>query len=61
MEVVKCETSKNPVEFNCNIKIDLLESQIKACQDDVIKIEYGKPNSIKIISEGVIQVIALDA
>ena len=48
-------------EFSCDVNIDMLVSQLKAQTDDIITIEYGKENTIKIVSEDVVQVIALDA
>lgn len=58
-EDVKCEESVHAIEFMCNINIQMLQSQIKACEDDVIIIEYGKTNTIKIVSDNIVQVIAL--
>lgn len=61
VEEVKCESFNNAVQFMCNVNIEMLESQVKAATDDIITIEYGKPNIIKIVNAEVSQVIALDA
>ena len=58
-ESVPCNMN-NAVEYSCNINIEMLESQIKAQQTDEVEIHYGKPNTIKIVSGNVIQVIALE-
>ena len=40
--------------------MDMLVTQLQAAVEDEITIEYGKPNTIKIVGDGVTQVIALD-
>lgn len=47
-------------EFSCSVNMDMLVTQLQAAVEDEITIEYGKPNTIKIVGDGVTQVIALD-
>lgn len=51
--------SNNYKEFTCCIDILTLSEQVKAQPEDAIHIYYGKDNSIKMVSDGITQVIAL--
>ena len=47
-------------EFECGVNIEMLVSQLKAQTDDIVTIEYGKPNTLKIVGDDVVQIVALD-
>lgn len=59
-ELVEYEGNKGD-EFECAVNIEMLIAQLQASVEDVVTIEYGQPNTIKIVSDEVVQVIALDA
>lgn len=58
-ELVEYRTSENFKDFTCQIKIEMLASQVKAHTTDSVDISYGLDNCIKITEGNVIQVIAL--
>lgn len=59
-ELVEYEQNKGE-DFTCAVNVEMLITQLQACGEDIITIEYGQPNTIKIVSEEVVQVLALDA
>lgn len=58
-EIIPYKESTNFSDYTCCLDIDLFKTQVKAYQDDVIEILYGKENSIKMVSGNTKQVIAL--
>lgn len=58
-ELIPYKESNNFADYTCCLDIDLFKTQIKAYQDDVIEILYGKDNSIKMCLGNTKQVIAL--
>lgn len=58
-ELIPYKESTNFNDYTCCLDIDLFKTQVKAYQDDVIEILYGKENSIKFVSGNTKQIIAL--
>lgn len=58
-EIIPYKESKNFKPYTCCLDIDLFKTQVKAYQDDVIEMFYGKDNSIKMTNGNTTQVIAL--
>ena len=59
-EIIPYKESINFKDYTCCLDIDLFKTQVKAYQNDVIEILYGKENSIKLtLSDTTKQVIAL--
>lgn len=58
-ELIEYMESENFAPFTCDINIEMLTSQVKACVADSVYIEYGKDNAIKLSEGNVTQVIAL--
>ena len=58
-ELIKYSGSENFNEYTCCIDIEMLRSQIKANASEVIELQYGKDNAIKITDGNVTQIIAL--
>lgn len=58
-EVISYKESNNFSDYTCCLDIDLFKTQVKAYQDDIIEILYGKENSIKLVLSNTKQVIAL--
>lgn len=50
---------KNPKDFTCCIDIEMLVSQIKAQEVDLVEIWYGEDNAIKMVDGNITQVVAL--
>lgn len=62
-ELIDYEEYDAKENFVCDINIEMLEAQVKAQVDDIITIEFGKPNAIKLINAdgSIVQIIALEA
>lgn len=58
-EIIPYKESEDFRDYTCCLDIDLFKTQVKAYQDDVIELLYGKENSIKLVSGNTKQVIAL--
>lgn len=58
-EIIPYKESVDFNDYTCCLDIDLFKTQVKAYQNDVIEILYGKDNSVKFISGNTKQVIAL--
>ena len=58
-EVLECVHSETNGDYECMININVLMEQIKASDTEIITIEYGNDKVIKLVSDDVIQVIAL--
>lgn len=58
-ETVELEDSYQSENFTCLIDAEILLSQIKANDADVLEIWYGKENSIKIKNEKITQILCL--
>ena len=58
-EIIPYKESENFVDYTCCLDIDLFKTQVKAYQEDVIEMLYGKENSIKLVSGNTKQIIAL--
>ena len=58
-ELIKYADSKNFHDFIGFIDIEMLYSQVKANSADIIEIQYGEDNAIKMIDGNVTQIVAL--
>lgn len=58
-ELIEYMGSTKQKDFKCCIDVGMFTSQIKAYTDDVVEIQYGKDNAIKLVNNKVIQVISL--
>lgn len=58
-ELIKYMDSKNFKDFVCKIDIEMFRTQVKANTGDVISMEYGISNAIKITDGNVTQILAL--
>lgn len=59
VEVIPFKESKDFSSFTCGIDIDMLTSQVKAHRSDIIEIQYGEDNAIKLPDGNITQVIGL--
>lgn len=58
-EIIPYKESTDFTDYTCCLDIDLFKTQVKAYQDDVIELLYGKENSIKLTCGNTKQIIAL--
>ena len=58
-EIIPYKESNNFKPYTCCLDIDLFKTQVKAYQDDIIEMFYGKENSIKLTNGNTIQIVAL--
>ena len=58
-EIIPYKESNNFKSYTCCLDIDLFKTQVKAYQDDIIEMFYGKENSIKLTNGNTIQIVAL--
>lgn len=58
-EIIPYKESKNFKDYTCCLDIDIFKTQVKAYQNDVIEMFYGKENSIKLVLGNTKQIIAL--
>ena len=58
-ELIKYADSKNFHDFIGFIDIEMFYSQVKANSADIIEIQYGEDNAIKMIDGNVTQIVAL--
>lgn len=59
IETVTYVGSHNQSDYSCSVDIEILISQVKSQPTDVIEIEYGESNSIKLHSDDLTTIIAL--
>ena len=59
IETIPYVASENFTQFTCMINVDMLSTQLKANMADVIEMQYGAENSVKLVDGAVTQVIAL--
>ena len=58
-EIISYKESNNFKAYTCCLDIDLFKTQVKAYQDELIEMFYGKDNSIKLMNGNTVQIIAL--
>lgn len=58
-EIIPYKASEEFKDYTCCLDIDLFKTQVKAYQDDIIELLYGKENSIKFTCGNTKQIIAL--
>lgn len=58
-ETIKYETSKDFKPYTCWIDIQLFASQVAAQTTDTVELWYGHDIAIKMVSEGVTQIVVL--
>lgn len=58
-EKIKLSDEKDPITFRCTVSNSSLLNLLKSVTDDVVEIQYGEPNAIKLIHDNVIQVVSL--
>lgn len=58
-ETIKFQEVENLKPYTCTVDIELLQSQIKANQTDIIELWYGHDRAIKMTSEKITQIVAL--
>ena len=58
-ETIAYVEDTNYKSFTCMINIDMLLAQLKASSADIIEMQYGAENGIKLVDGAVTQVIAL--
>lgn len=59
VEIIKYVDSQNFKEFTCLVDIQMLTSEVKAIQNDVIELYYGEDNAIKFIDGNITIIVAL--
>ena len=59
-ELLQYKQSEKHQDFTATVNVEMLQSQVKAYPGESIELWYGKENSIKFVSDNVIQVIALN-
>jgi DNA polymerase III sliding clamp (beta) subunit (PCNA family) len=58
-ELIAYNDSKNFTDYTCCIDIEMLRTQVKANAADIIEIQYGKENAIKMVDGNTTQIVAL--
>jgi hypothetical protein len=58
-EIIAYTDSTNFMDYTCCIDIEMLTTQVKANAADVIEIQYGKENAIKMVDGNTTQIVAL--
>lgn len=58
-ETIDYKESDNFTEFTCSVDVEMLKTQVKATSNDLITIEYGEDNAIKLLDGNVTVIIAL--
>ena len=59
VELVKYVENSAPTDYTCMIDIEMLKSQIASQEKDVIELYYGSEVAIKLVSNDIVQIIAL--
>ena len=58
-ELLPYMESENFATFTCLVGVDAIKKQVQARTGDVVKMEYGIDNAIKLVDNDVIQIVAL--
>lgn len=58
-ETIKYQSSKKYKQYDCEINVDMLLSQLKAYSGDIVEIHYNSDATIKFVSGDLSQIIAL--
>lgn len=58
-ELIKYQGSENFSEFSCCADIELLRSQVKAQEGEVVEMWYGHESAVKMTSGKITQIVAL--
>lgn len=58
-EIIPYKESEDFKDYTCCLDINLFKTQVKAYQNDIIEMLYGKENSIKFVQGNTKQIIAL--
>lgn len=58
-EVIEYSDSKNYEQYDCTIDIDMLMTQLKAYNGDVVELHYNNDTCIKFVNEDIVQIISL--
>ena len=59
IEIIDYVASDNFIDFTCPIDINMLMSEVKAIQSDVIELYYGDDNAIKLVDGNITIIVAL--
>ena len=59
-EFIAYESSKKHKKFDCSLDVEMFMSQIRAYGKDVVQLQYGRENTIKLINDKVVQLISLN-
>ena len=59
-ELIPYSTINDFADFSCSVNINLLQSQVKSNINDLVKIYFGKPESIKIKDGKITKIVALN-
>lgn len=59
VEVIPFVSSENFAEFSASINIEFLQAQVSAQTSETVEISYGSPLAIKLVTDNIIQIIAL--
>ena len=58
-EVIQYQSVEKPIIFSCVIDVQLLTEELKAITDDLVTIQYGISNSIKLLGDNITKIISL--
>lgn len=58
-ELIKYATVNNFKDYTCVVDIEMFKSQIETQESDTVKIAFGSPIAIKLISDTSVEIIAL--
>ena len=59
VEIIDYVSSKDFTDFTCAIDIQMLTNEVKAIQSDVVNIQYGEDNAIKLVDGNITIIVAL--
>ena len=59
VEIIDYVSSKDFTDFTCAIDIQMLTNEVKAIQSDVVDIQYGEDNAIKLVDGNITIIVAL--
>lgn len=58
-ETLKYESVDNYKSFTCCIDVEMLKTQIKAYTSEIIELQYGRDNAIKLLDDDTVQIVCL--
>lgn len=58
-ELIEYTDSKDYEQYDCTIDIDMLLTQLKAYNNDIVEIHYNNDTCIKMVDNDIIQIVAL--